>query len=33
VGVMGRSPQTKLWALKSEALKYRAGGLMNYEFE
>jgi len=30
--VSGRSPQAKLWVLKSSALKYRAGGSMDYEF-
>jgi len=30
--VGGRSPQTKLWAIKSEALKYRVGGQINYYF-
>jgi len=28
----GRSPQAKIWVLKSEALEYRVGGLINYEF-
>jgi len=28
----GRSPQAKLWAIKSSALKYRAGGQINYYF-
>jgi len=29
---MGAKPPTELWALKSEALKYRADGLIDYNF-
>jgi len=28
-GVRGRSPQAEIWALKSEALEYRVGGLID----
>jgi len=28
----GAKPPTEIWALKSEALEDRAGGLINYKF-
>jgi len=30
--IRGRSPQTEIWVSKSEALKYRVGGIIDYEF-
>jgi len=33
MGVLrGAKPPTELWVIKSEALKYRVGGIINYEF-
>jgi len=29
---MGAKPPTELWALESEALRIRAGGLIDYDF-
>jgi len=29
---MGAKPPTELWVLKSEALRIRVGGIIDYEF-